>query len=194
MNKNQKGFALFEVLFFILLIAVLIGVAYYIGTKHDNKISTAAKSSQDTKSTTSNTTTNQSLFKFTNLGVQFKLPSSLSDLLYTPQTTTDGSIGGYLSTTAIEKLINNCQTDQTNDTETLSIAGLDKINGQYDPGQIIESTLLKQFSTFSIAISYPNGINPCYPNQNAMDQLKSQEHSTTEAFIKAFQSSAVEIK
>jgi hypothetical protein len=35
-TNNQRGFAIFEVLFFVLLGLVLIGIAYYVG-KHSNK-------------------------------------------------------------------------------------------------------------------------------------------------------------
>jgi hypothetical protein len=149
----------------------------------------------------SNQSAENKVFKLTNLGIQFTLPSSLSDFQYIPQTFSDGSLGGYISTTAIKKIIKQCDTDagvsdQDIDAASLSFAGIGKTQGKYDPNQLNESQLLKQFNSFYVSISYPNGINPCHGDKNtdAEDKLKNAEHSASEAFIKASQSTATEIK
>jgi competence protein ComGC len=49
MKKNQKGFTVIEILFFVLLAAILIGMAYYVGTKsQNNKTQKTASSSAKT--------------------------------------------------------------------------------------------------------------------------------------------------
>ncbi|HET8991850.1 MAG TPA: hypothetical protein VFN31_02345 [Candidatus Saccharimonadales bacterium] len=41
LSKNQKGFAVFEILFFVLLAIILVGAAYYVG-KHSHSSSSAS--------------------------------------------------------------------------------------------------------------------------------------------------------
>jgi hypothetical protein len=52
--KTQSGFAVFEILFFLLLTVVLIGVAYYVG-KNNNKASTNSKANSSVSSAAANT-------------------------------------------------------------------------------------------------------------------------------------------
>ncbi|HXR49856.1 MAG TPA: hypothetical protein VN778_02415 [Verrucomicrobiae bacterium] len=199
-SLSQKGFTLVEGLLIIIALVLVVFVGYYVWHNQKSTNKTVNMTSQNAhKTEQSKTSASQNLFKLTNVGVQFELPSSLSDFQYTPQTYSDGSVGGYISTAAIENTIKQCiagQGDQAQqaDAESLAFAGLGKLEGQYDPNQVEEGQLLKQFSSFYLTISYPNGSSPCYSDQNAMDQLQSQEHAASDAFTKVFQSSATEIK
>jgi hypothetical protein len=205
MKRIQNGFTVIEGLLILVIVGIIGGTGWYVWHSQkqvDKTLGSAGQTSQkSTKTSQNKQSTGNNLFKFTNLGVQFTLPSSLSDFQYFPQTFSDGSVGGYISTTAIKNTIKGCNanqgmSDQDIDSASLSFAGIGKTKGKYDPNQLDESQLLKQFSSFYASISYPNGINPCHGDQNtgAEDKLKNAEHMASDTFIEAFQSTATEIE
>jgi len=203
MKKNQKGFSTVEVLLIVVIVGMLGGIGYYVWhaqKQTDDTLNSTGKTSQNIPSAVQpKSSTNSTIFKFSNLGVQFTLPSSINNLQYTPWTFSDGGKGGYLTTTDIKSMINKCLEGQKADPKLLdatsySFAGIGKVDGQYSSDQFVESQLLKQFSSFYLDISYPNGNSPCYPDEKAMDSLKSVEQTVSDTFIKAVQSTATEIK
>ncbi len=77
-GKKQHGFAVFEVLFFVLLAVVITGAAYYIGTRH-NKSSTEPTSSKSTTSlpvSTQKSSDALSNYENKDLGFKFSYPKS----------------------------------------------------------------------------------------------------------------------
>lgn len=204
---NQKGFTVVEVAMIVIMIAVIAFVGFYVydSSKKPNvklnvatKISAASSQPKSSATTTSNQT-GQSLFKFSNLGVQFELPNSLSGFRYAPENFSDG-VADFISTTAVENLMNQCFTSndaqsKSNGPEALTFASISKTSGHYSSNEVLgEAQFLKQFSNFYVTISYPNGINPCYPNVRQENQLNGQITLAKNAFIGAFKSTATEIK
>lgn len=82
MNKirnNMGGFALFEVLFFLLLGVVLIGSAYYVGSNHSKKTksntSQSGSSSNNTAQTASQIPSSWKTYQDNSLGIKFSYPN-----------------------------------------------------------------------------------------------------------------------
>jgi hypothetical protein len=73
-RKNVGGFALFEVLFFVLLVAILVGGAYYVGKNH------STKTANNTSSSSSNSAikTGWHLYTNTAAGYSLQLPAGWS--------------------------------------------------------------------------------------------------------------------
>lgn len=194
-KSNQKGFTMVEGLLVTIIIVMVAFVGYYVWHTQkttNNTLNSASKIAE------SSSTEASPIYKLDNIGVQFKLPSSLSDLQYTPNDTTDTS-GGYLSVASMESIFKNCNTDNLSPSDSItpsdySFAGITKEPGKFDASTAVEETLLKQFDTFSITISYPNGPQCVTNDQNIMSQWTTVKKAATDAFVKAFQASATEIK
>lgn len=97
-----------------------------------------------------------SIFKFSELGIQLTIPESIKDLTYA---TTSGNIksgqsytGADVTTSAIIKLDKSCYS---------GLGALSKVSGQYPSSPTPDNSigpLLKQFPTFYIAYQHPQSL------------------------------------
>ncbi|HEY5442222.1 MAG TPA: hypothetical protein VIJ68_01650 [Candidatus Saccharimonadales bacterium] len=192
-NTNQRGFSTVEGLL-ILIIVLLIGfIGYYVWHAQKSASDTLNSASKASQSSPTKVAPAK-WFKLADLGVEFKLPSTLSDLQSAPNDN-----GGYfLSVANMESIYKQCNGSNLPpgpiSSEDYSFAGLSRHDGTFEQDSVAEESLLKQFGTFNITISYPNGPECASEDQTVLDQWTTAKKNATETFVKAFQTSATEIK
>lgn len=188
---NQKGFSAVEGLLIVIIVLLVGFIGYYVWHTQKNTNDTLNSASKVPQSSPTKATPVK-LFKLTNLGVEFKLPDTLSDLHYTVN-----DKGGYLSVASMESIFKECNgSDLSNpiNPSDYSFAALNKYEGTFNQDNGAEETLLKQFDAFNVAISYPNGLQCASNDQAVVDKWVAAKQSAGDAFLKAFQASATEIK
>jgi anionic cell wall polymer biosynthesis LytR-Cps2A-Psr (LCP) family protein len=77
---KQDGFAVFEVLFFVLVVAILVGAAYYVGKNHSSVKSSS--NSQSSNSSSNKVLTAQKYLNIPELGIRLKLSDKNADTYY----------------------------------------------------------------------------------------------------------------
>ncbi len=164
--KNQKGFSLIEGLLVIIAVALIGFIIFYVynvNKKANDSLNNAGSNStieqnpsKSSEQTTSNTPAIQ-YFSFKELGVKIPLSKSLAGLQYKIQ---DNYY--YVNDDALAAAKTKC--DPRNEFAGItsnSFASLFKKNGQYPKSpELGDGVLVKQYETFYIAASYPNG-PPC---------------------------------
>jgi len=182
-HSNQKGFSAVEAVIILIVLVILAGAGYMVYNRQHNKKDDTNKSttsnSQTKKDTSDDTTaTKSTVAKITELGVQFTLPSDLSDFTYEvkDRTTDSGTYKtAYTGTKALEAL--GCKTVSADGTAP-ALEYLYKGNGQYPASPSTNNApgkLVKQFSDFYIASA--NRSSACFPNES--DAAKNQTVTDT---------------
>lgn len=138
MKKYQKGFGLIETLLILILVTLLGFVGWYVWNSQDKNKDNTNQSANSSAIQSDNK--NTSAFKIKELGIQFKLPDELKELIYA---THDNTVSFYMPD--LNKLAPSCDKDTT----VIAINVWSKGSGKYEdvPGM----GLVKQFNNFYIA-------------------------------------------
>lgn len=190
MNKirNQKGFAILELLLIAIIVLGLGGIGWYVinsNNKTKNQLDKLAKASdtatKSSKSSSKPSTAASSELVFKELGVQMILPASLKGLTYNVD---NGYL--YLADDAFIAALKKC-SDYKSGEYGGGFTAIGKKSGQYpaDPNPIDDGALLKQFPDFYINFGVPNG-NAC-SDLSQSDNLKIVADQERTNFINAFQ-------
>ncbi len=164
-KEISAGFGLVEALLIIIAAGIVGFGGYYIWHNQRNTKSTTTSTSQTAKTTTKSMAGGKFVFK--ELKVQITLPDNLKDLSYTAEQGT--SVTGakttflYLSSTSFAKVLKECYSNAS-EAPSASFGALGRVEGQYPHDASRDNTdgaLLKQFPSFYIDGSYPNGITTC---------------------------------
>jgi competence protein ComGC len=186
--KKQAGFSAIELLMAVVIIILLVVVGWLVYKDHH-------------KTTTTSTNSSSSVivpkFVFKELGLQMDKPSSssgLDGLTYTVQNLpNDNGVGTsptlYLSTPVFSNDVNRCYTQTLSNGE--SFAAISKISGVYDPTQLGESSLLKQFDGYYIVIGYPNGLTTCTAAGVDRNLVLNEAKQLQTNFVDAFKTATV---
>lgn len=174
MKKNHKGFAVFEVLFFVLLALVLIGGAYYVGKHQSNKSgapSSKAKSNSNSPANTQPANSKSNKFVFKELGIAIELSQPIKNLSYTT-TTINNTVVLDLTTPEFVAALNACGNSGSSPGDT-SFEALDRKSGVYPTNPHVlngDGQLVKQFDGFYIEAQFPNGLG-CRGSQPESDNF-----------------------
>ena len=167
----QSGFGPIGIISIITAVVIIAGAGFTVYARHKNvntkKVAAATATQTNTGQPASTTTTQPApslnVIKVPELGIQITVPDSIKDLIYKVGTATlhDARQETYVefSTTALTTADSSCGTSFG------PLGSLAKITGQYptsfsDSDPPIEyGQLVKQFPTFFISASFPNGGN-----------------------------------
>lgn len=206
LNKNdQHGLAGLGVLLIIVILAILSFVGWFIyHSSHKTKANldkTVSVSSQqaDTKTVKKvapvpapTPTPTVKTFTFKEYGVKITLPDSLKDLSYMPKIIDNGdgtkATDLFLNYASLAKDIDACNTTKGSDG---NFAALNKSSGQFPADQAYAQVggLLKQFATFYISASYPNG-NAC-SDTSKEDAVIASMKALQKAMVEAFKTASL---
>lgn len=162
MKKYQNGFAIFEVLFFVLLAAVLIGGAFYVG-KHSSK----------SKTTSNQTVASQNTAAQSKAGPKVDAPLSKEDQLKNYLLKTCNSS----DSAAINAMFAN-QAAQSVDTDNVKVQGdyaIANVNCTLNDGTQL-STLFAKYSSnnWKLVVTGPTEVSCGFlTTQGFPDQLKA---------------------
>lgn len=187
-KPNQQGLGLLEWLLLLIILILLAFIAWYVfvkGSDTKNKLGeTSQVNSQPAKTT--------KYFEFKEYGVKIVQSDELKNLSYTPkqiQLESGTTTTLYLNDSALAKSIDGCNTTKGSDG---NFAAITKFSGQYPANPTPDiGGLLKQFDTFYISSSYPNGV-PC-SDTSKEDAVVAQMQALQKALSEAFKT-AQEIK
>jgi hypothetical protein len=194
-KRNQNGIATVEIILFVIIFVIIGFIGWYVMKQDkDNRdlSDQAIKTSASTPLTKSQPSIGKFVFK--ELGVQFDLPADLKGLSYKAEqiTETNGekntALYLYVATDDIKNTITKCYGKDESVADSLNFGAISKINGQYkEPGANDGPTdpLLKQFDTFYVLGSFPNGITNC--SESGVDE--SLVHNTASKLNTSFTSS-----
>ncbi len=177
-NEKGEGVGFLGIVLLIVLVIILAGIGFlaykhfhksnnvvngYVPTSSNNVTtsSNTANQSQTSKTSTSNTAASAtSVVKFTQLGVQITVPTSIKDLIYKPgaNTTTPTATTAILSTTALATLDPACGVDSTKTAATIQgIGELFEYSGKFTATTNPDKTSVwaKQFPNFYVAYNAP---------------------------------------
>lgn len=172
MKLQQKGFTLIEGLLIIIALTMVSGVGYYVYSqnKDDDKAeSTSISQTQETKPADEKPSVDYVEFK--ELGFKIKKTEKMKDWVFLADD--DFSQGRYVQSSAHVKQIDDCNVGAANpplgiSPSEKSFAAFSKIEGTYRENTediTITGKFMKQFDTFYISASYPNGGSPCFNEQ-----------------------------
>ncbi len=186
-KNDQRGIGLLELLLLLIILLLLAFIAWYVFTKGNDTKSkpdeTTQVNSQPAKTT--------KYFEFKEFGVKIVASDALKDLSYTAKQieTADGTMATslYLNDSGLAKAIDGCNTIKGSDG---NFAAISKSSGKFptDPTPDIGG-LLKQFDTFYVSSSYPNGI-PCEDStkeEAVVAQMQTLQKALTEDFKNALE-------
>lgn len=186
-KSNQRGLGTLEMLLILVILAILGFVGWYVynaANKTKTGLDKSTAVSNSSTATTPAATTKTLTFK--EYGVKITLSDSLKNLSYTAKPFSNGdgttSTSLFLNDAALAKSIDGCNTTKGSDG---NFAALGKSTGQF-PAEPTPDTggLLKQFPTFYISSSYPNGI-PCADDTKeaaVVAQMQALQNAMVEAF------------
>jgi hypothetical protein len=204
-QQNQSGIAAISTLLILASLLILAGASAYVYSKnHDGSLpfmgpeSTPVVYENNSNSTSPNgipggvtsapqatppNSSNTTVVKIPDAGIQITVPNSLKDLTYHTVKAADGTITATFSTKTLATAVPSCAANQNNGAFDAIVRG----NGQY-PGPAPRSGgLIKQYGSFYIAYLLPTG--PCAKgmtpaNQNLVDS-QSQEFYTALSTVQA---------
>lgn len=195
-KRNQNGFGLVEALLIIIVVGIVGFGGYYVWhTQHNKNSSTSAVKTSN--STTASNMPGSKEFVFKELGVQMTLPNDLKDLNYKAIEGT--SVTGkkttfiYLSSTSFAKTISDCYSNAST-VSTASFGALGKADGQYPANAApdnVDGGLLKQFPSFYIDGSYPNGVMTCDKTGISETAAITSAKSLYASFVDAFKTATL---
>lgn len=198
-SKNEHGFSAVETVVVIVVIVLIgaVGAMTYWRAHHTNAQSATATS----RGVTSATSESGKVLQLKELGVQFVAPPELKNLIYTVEKGSDGQ-GGMVTIATLRdpqltNLVNECISGLGIPpiTDAPDFAAVSRTEGQYDAvKEMSESQLLKQFGTFHIMVTYPNGLNCGSSNQKLLNAFFAAYHKDQTEFANAFKATAQEIK
>lgn len=182
--QKQKGFAVIELVLFIVILVALGGIGWYVVSSNHKTQSQLDKLAQTSGSSAS---TMKSKFVFKELGVQITLPNSLKGLTYDVDTTYGYN---YLTSDQFKTALKDCGSDTTLNNSSGSFASLLKKSGEYPAEPTIDDgQLLKQFQSFYIGMGVPNGLG-CDDTTKA-EQLNKVAHDLQAAIAEAFKTATL---
>lgn len=200
-KNNQQGIGAIE----MMLIAVIVILLGFIGwfvyhSSHKTKdaldktadLSGQQTSTKTTKTTTPAASTADKTFTFKEYGVKITLPDSLKDLSYSAKQIDNGdgtkATDLFLDYPSLATAIDGCNTTKGSEG---NFAALNKGSGQFPADQPYAEvgSLLKQFDTFYISSSYPNGA-PC-TDSSKQDAVVAQMQALQKAMVEAFKTASL---
>lgn len=186
-KPSQQGVGLLEWLLLLIILILLAFIAWYVfvkGSDTKNKLDeTSQVNSQPAKTT--------KYFEFKEYGVKIVQSDALKNLSYTPkqiQLESGTTTTLYLNDSALAKSIDGCNTTKGSDG---NFAAISKLSGKFTEATPDTGGLLKQFDTFYISGSYPNGV-PC-EDASKEDAVVAQMQALQKALGEVFKT-AQEIK
>lgn len=199
-KSDQRGLGGLEMLLIVVILAILGFVSWFIyHSSHKTKDAldkTAALSSQQADTKTAKpqaptTTVITKTFAFKEYNVKITLSDSLKDLSYTAKQIDNGdgtkATDLFLNYPSLATAIDGCNTAKGSDG---NFAALNKGSGQFPVDQPYAQvgSLLKQFDTFYISTSYPNGA-PC-ADTSGQDAVVTQMQALQKAMVEAFKTAS----
>ena len=197
-RDRQSGFSIVEAVVVVAAIGI-IGAAGWFVYQHNRVKGTGAASGTTQPATSTQptqTTSAQNIVKIPELGIQITVPDSIKDLTYKASTVTLRN--GNQATLAVFSTSSLTTADSSCGTNFGPLGSLEKASGQYPsfsgsnpaPGSPIDyGQLVKQFSTFYISSSFPNG-GGCSSSKTAgSDAAATANNGTATSDKSAFSSS-----
>lgn len=192
---NPGGMGTVETLLVLIIVAIVGFTGWYIynSNKKTNKIYNAAnqavsaQTSHPKSKPKPQVATAPKTFTFKEYKVTITLSDSLKDLSYNardiknPDGTTSTDL--FLDYPSLAKAIDDCNTTKGSEG---NFAALNKSSGKYPSDQppAMVGSLLKQFDSFYVSVSYPNG-NYC-GDSSKESAVSSQAQALQKALVDAF--------
>ncbi len=189
--QNENGFTLIELLLSLVVIILIAFAGWYVYHRDHKK----ALTNIATK------TSSQTLFTFTNLGISFQLPGSLSGLSYTPGTYT--SLTNDTTEPEAEVTIpsfrslleSDCSPKHLNFTYFAIISKDTGVYPQNPTPENSDGALFKQFSGFYISGAAETQMLPCANmTRSQQNQWMSTETKLVSNLKTAIESSAASVQ
>lgn len=187
-KPNQRGMGLLELLLLLIILILLSLIGWYVLTKDDDAKNKSTETAQtDSQSDKAEKKPEVKYFEFKEFGVKVEQNDALKNMSYTAtKDVVEGITYTYLflNDSEVGKLIAKCNNESSNSG---NFAALTKGEGQFPAEPEPGVGLLKQFDSFYIAASYPNG-TACpddADNQPVYDLWTSLQKALQEAFKKA---------
>jgi hypothetical protein len=202
--RSQCGFAAIELLLIFVAVAIIGGTGYYVWHANQQSndtynASTKAAESSPIKKNARKVSNGE--LSIPELGVKFTVSKDQPGISYIVQTITDeqGKLAkaAYINDTALADLANKCSEESAGKTKirTVGFAALSRIDGQYDADKEAgEASLIKQFPTFHILYSVPNGAICGSESESVKTQFFAAMHKSQSNFYDSFKATAVEIQ
>ena len=193
---NTRGFTAIEGLLILAIVAIVGGAGYFVLKSKDSTNKTYETTSQSSTSASTVST----VYKFSELDVQFTLPKTLNGLTHKVEELPDENNRPveivYPYDANLTVLAKKCASaaHQKYSKESLNIAALGRGEGTYKAEAFASTTLLKQLSGFYITISYPNGSTCDTDNYLLSQEWLVAINKSQKEFVKAFRTTASEIK
>jgi hypothetical protein len=202
--KSQRGFAAVEALLISVVVAIIGGTSYYVwraNQKSSDTYSAANKSALSSPAKKKTVKAASSEFSIKELGVKFALPISLKGLSYDVKEISDDqgkpTKAIYLSNSSFADLGDKCENAAGDYpvVTTVNFAALTRVEGKYNSAEEAgEASLIKQFPTFHILYSVPNGAICGADEENVKTAFFAAMHKSQSAFYDSFKATAVETK
>lgn len=158
-QSRQAGFSIVEAVIAVVAIGVIGTAGFFVYQHNRLKLSNAAPSGNQQVTVPAATSQATTVVKIPELGIQITVSNPIKDLKYQANTTTlsNGNKATYalISTTALTAVDAKC------DANSAALGSLETASGQYPSTDTYAALnygpLLKQFSTFYVTYSAPQG-------------------------------------
>ncbi len=191
---DQKGFGVVEYILAVLVIALLVGIGFYVvsadrNKKENAKTAETAKTIKTADQKAKAKPVEQPKVEYVelkDLGIKFKQSEKMSDWSYVvdPQV----PMTRYVHSAAHVKKIDECnkggQYPSLGTPSEKSFAAFSKINGTFNADNSPGDNLVKQFDTFYISAGYPNGA-PCLNENGVGYPVESSPAGARDALLEA---------
>jgi len=178
MKIKERGFTVVETLLIIIALTLVIFVGLYVNNTNKHNNSSQSKSAvDDTKPSTSRPVDNSQTKVIKELGVKITLDDAIKDIQYTPniasaEDTQTTSIS--VTTKSLDEAFRACGASETAYKQIMVIK---RGNGTYVQGNDFFVTLLKQFESFYLTRSSPDGGPALICNQETSTAAQRDEVS-----------------
>jgi prepilin-type N-terminal cleavage/methylation domain-containing protein len=195
---NQKGFTAVELLITIIVIGVLGGIGTYsYNSIRDRQHSEAANQAKQKDSALKSEPkivqkpAGMAYIELPDAGIKIEANEKLADLYFKADPQVPNTY--YVHSKQYDELAKKCLgsdwAEASTEASAFSLSGFGKMDGTYDPDKVTEGSLVKQFDTFFLDISYPNGGADCDKTaiQSQMSSIKTAGNSALLTALKEAQ-------
>lgn len=167
-KNNQLGMGTVEILLIVVIVAVLGFVGWFIYDKKKDANKTLDQASQSNSQTSEpqkKAVNSTKYLEFKELSVKIPHVDTLKNTSYEVKTTSEGT-SLFLNDSEVAKMIDACSTQKGSNG---NYAAIGRAEGTFPAEPEPGVGLMKQFDTFYITGSYPNGA-PC-EDESANEQI-----------------------
>ena len=194
-KQNEKGFTIIEVLLAIIAITIVSFVVWFVWNANQNDEKKSDISNSPAAAKSDEVKKDGDYYEIKELGIKFILPSELKGSTYKYEA---GVPAAYFSSPDYNQVVEKCYGEKiSSDRDQPTFGAVGRGDGQYPSNpsedQLPMDPLIKQFPSFYIDGSRPNGVTTC--TADGVDPGYAQEKTSDYVMLllEAIEKTAVEL-